>query len=58
MTVDRGAARNRARQAVRRTGRWVSRRRRAAADQFLRGVSYGAGTTVTSLFVVWVQTRR
>ncbi|MEE1929674.1 hypothetical protein V1J52_16020 [Streptomyces sp. TRM 70351] len=37
--------------------RWVSRRRRVAADQFLRGACYGAGTAVTGLLVVWARTR-
>ncbi|MFB7458088.1 hypothetical protein [Streptomyces sp. NPDC056188] len=37
--------------------RWFSRRRRVAADQFLRGACYGTGTAVVSLLVVWAQTR-
>ncbi|GGQ13329.1 hypothetical protein [Streptomyces roseolilacinus] len=36
---------------------WVSRRRRIAADQFLRGLCYGAGTAVVGLLVVWAQAR-
>ncbi|MFD5269285.1 hypothetical protein [Streptomyces sp. NPDC058335] len=37
--------------------RWLSRRRRIAADQFLRGACYGAGTAVVGLLAVWLQTR-
>ncbi|GAA2485108.1 hypothetical protein [Streptomyces gobitricini] len=37
--------------------RWISRRRRVAADQFLRGACYGAGTAAAGLLVVWAQTR-
>ncbi|MFH9858914.1 hypothetical protein [Streptomyces sp. NPDC017202] len=37
--------------------RWLSRRRRAAADQFLRGACYGAGTAVAGLVAVWLRTR-
>ncbi|MEU5520648.1 hypothetical protein ABZ759_08070 [Streptomyces sp. NPDC047860] len=37
--------------------RWISRRRRIAADQFLRGACYGAGTAVVGLLAVWAQTR-
>lgn len=37
--------------------RWISRRRRVAADQFLRGACYGAGTAVVGLLAVWAQTR-
>ncbi|MFJ2885488.1 hypothetical protein ACIO53_05570 [Streptomyces sp. NPDC087305] len=52
-----GTARQRARRVLRETGRWVLRRRRTAAEQFLRGASYGAGTAVMSLLVLWVRTR-
>ncbi|MGY3202985.1 hypothetical protein [Streptomyces sp. TE5632] len=37
--------------------RWISRRRRIAADQFLRGACYGAGTAVVGLLAVWARTR-
>ncbi|MEU9666092.1 hypothetical protein AB0J81_26050 [Streptomyces bobili] len=37
--------------------RWLSRRRRIAADQFLRGACYGAGTAVVGLLALWLQTR-
>ncbi|TWF86525.1 hypothetical protein FHX78_113494 [Streptomyces capillispiralis] len=37
--------------------RWISRRRAVAADQFLRGACYGAGTAVVGLLAVWAQTR-
>ncbi|MGX1271309.1 hypothetical protein [Streptomyces phaeoluteigriseus] len=37
--------------------RWLSRRRRVAADQFLRGACYGAGTAVVGLLALWLQTR-
>ncbi|PWI11422.1 hypothetical protein DIZ27_05075 [Streptomyces sp. NWU339] len=37
--------------------RWISRRRRVAADQFLRGACYGAGTAVVGLLAVWARTR-
>ncbi|MEE1799382.1 hypothetical protein PUR57_11975 [Streptomyces sp. JV176] len=47
-----------ARQAVSATGRRGARRRRMMADQFLRGVSYGVGTAVTGLFVLWFQAHR
>ncbi|GLX53996.1 hypothetical protein Shyhy01_69450 [Streptomyces hygroscopicus subsp. hygroscopicus] len=42
-----------AREAV----RWISRHRSIAADQFLRGACYGAGTAVVGLLAVWAQTR-
>ncbi|MEE1801908.1 hypothetical protein ACIQVO_36790 [Streptomyces sp. NPDC101062] len=48
----------RARQTVSAMSRWAARRRRMVAGQFLRGVSYGAGTAVTSLFVLWIQAHR
>ncbi|MBA8943542.1 hypothetical protein FHS33_001948 [Streptomyces calvus] len=38
-------------------GRWLLRRRRIAADQFLRGACYGAGTAAVGLLAVWAQTR-
>ncbi len=40
-----------------RAARWLARRRHVAADQFLRGACYGAGTTVVGLLTVWAQTR-
>ncbi|MCQ0024321.1 hypothetical protein M4914_16045 [Streptomyces somaliensis DSM 40738] len=40
-----------------RAARWLSRRRLVAADEFLRGACYGAGTAVVGLLAVWAQTR-
>lgn len=51
------AAGSRCRRTARAGARWAARRRRMAADQFLRGACYGAGATVVSLLAVWAQTR-
>ncbi|MET9442398.1 hypothetical protein [Streptomyces sp. NPDC006610] len=45
------------RRVTRDAARWLSRRRRVAADQFLRGACYGAGTAAVGLLAVWLQTR-
>jgi hypothetical protein len=37
--------------------RWVLRRRRIAATQFLRGACYGAGTAAVGVLAVWLRTR-
>ncbi|NDZ81357.1 hypothetical protein G3I19_23060 [Streptomyces sp. SID10853] len=57
MSDFRGVARSRAWHAVRGVGRWAVSRRRMAADQFVRGTAYGAGTAVAGLFALWVRTR-
>ncbi|MFD7626486.1 hypothetical protein ACFV7Q_10635 [Streptomyces sp. NPDC059851] len=51
----RGYRASRAR--ARRLASWAARRRRVAAHQFLRGASYGAGTTVITLVVWWFRAR-
>ncbi|MBB0228158.1 hypothetical protein [Streptomyces calidiresistens] len=51
------AARTRRDRAARRCARWILRRRSLAADQFLRGACYGAGTALVGLLVVLVQSR-
>ncbi|MQS06665.1 hypothetical protein FNX48_005585 [Streptomyces sp. IF17] len=42
---------------VRHGARWISRRRRLAAEQFLRGAYYAAGTALAGLLVVLAQSR-
>ncbi|MER5969635.1 hypothetical protein ABT112_07835 [Streptomyces sp. NPDC002055] len=51
------AAAARSRRSGRGLAGWLFRRRRVAADQFLRGACYGAGTAVVGLLAVWAQTR-
>ncbi|MEO3753171.1 hypothetical protein [Streptomyces sp. B6B3] len=36
----------------------LARRGRVAADQFLRGACYSAGTAAVGLLVLWMQARR
>ncbi|MFD0269405.1 hypothetical protein ACFVGY_22975 [Streptomyces sp. NPDC127106] len=45
------------RDRVRRLAAWAARRRRMAAHQFVRGASYGAGTTVITLAAWWFRAR-
>ncbi|MGR4880933.1 hypothetical protein ACIPUC_16225 [Streptomyces sp. LARHCF249] len=45
------------RQGARRTSAWAVRRRGVVAHQFLRGASYGAGTTVVGLAAWWFRAR-
>lgn len=47
----------RATESARRGLHWITRHRRIAALQVLRGASYGAGTTVVSLIALWIKTR-
>ena len=42
---------------MRRMASWSARRRRIMAHQFLRGISYGAGTSVVAFIVWWLRAR-
>lgn len=42
---------------TRRIGRWITRRRKTIAFQFVRGVSYGAGAGAVGLIIWWIETR-
>jgi hypothetical protein len=42
---------------MRRMASWSARRRGIVAHQFLRGVSYGAGTSVVAVVVWWFRAR-
>ncbi|WP_326571360.1 hypothetical protein OIE69_08670 [Actinacidiphila glaucinigra] len=40
-----------------RARRWITRHRRLAVAQLIRGASFATGTTAISLIAVWVQHR-
>ena len=42
---------------VRHVASWLVRRRRIMAHQFLRGLSYGAGTSLVAFLAWWLRAR-